>query len=199
MRFRIGPWLYRVRIAREELRDERNNKASALCDREQEIIWISSALPPRHRLKRLLHELRHAWTAEMGTPADSESDADSAASFAVDMMRQLTLQGGEAALTRLTCEGLIDHSQDGIPIGGYCIECKCGSRIALGDVVQSAVVSSEGGDTVARASYCDHCSHWICWTESATALGTPSGRIVSGPTFRRSIGDLTRGALLLCG
>jgi hypothetical protein len=66
-------------------------------------ILISVEVPRDERRVLLFHELRHAWTNQLGRPADdAEADATSVAAFTDELLSQYNVQGGDDALIALT-------------------------------------------------------------------------------------------------
>lgn len=182
MRFRVGPWMYRVQL-REGLQDQHGTAAAGLCDCGNRIIYLSADMPAKRRLSVLLHELRHAWQEAMGTPADEESDANQAASFAADAMRQLLRQGGEIALERLTADGMVDWSAGDGPAEQRSAQCPtCGGLLNM--PIRQGPVEFDPRFAVtaaARAADCEFCGHAVRWLEAMTSAGIPTGRILEGP------------------
>jgi len=74
-------------------------------------IYISGAIPGHQRLSVLLHELRHAWHAEMGRPASEEDECNQVASMMASTMRELIHQGGESAVESLLPGPKADSSE----------------------------------------------------------------------------------------
>jgi len=106
MKFLVGPWTYTVRLV-PNLKNMDGAPACGLCDGVKRVISIDTDVPDQERVSVLFHELRHCWQFEFGRPQNAEDDANQAASFAVDVWRQLMAQGGEAALLLLQ----IDHQR----------------------------------------------------------------------------------------
>jgi Zn-dependent peptidase ImmA (M78 family) len=69
MQFRVGPWVYRVRITENRLYDENGAELAGLFVWRDREILISNAVPVRQRLDVLVHELRHAWREHFGAGA----------------------------------------------------------------------------------------------------------------------------------
>lgn len=103
MIFTVGPWTYRTRIV-HRLMDDTGDKKAGLFEWMTRTIWIAADVPADRRLAVLIHELRHAWQFDFGRPKSDEDDANQAASFCIDVMRQLADQGGEAALMQMRPE-----------------------------------------------------------------------------------------------
>ncbi len=184
MRFRIGPWVYRVEISQGALMHE-GREVAGLCVPSEHRIIISGSLHPRQRLGTLLHELRHAWTAEMGKPLGDEDDANQSASMMASTMRELIRQGGEASLMQLASNGVVDHSLHiaAERVGAECIGC--GGRFSPAQIrTEPAVFEPLGGRLVVhRSLYCDFCGHVQAWSEVATSGGLPSGTPVGAPSL----------------
>lgn len=138
MKFKVGPWIYRVRISEKTLQDECDGEMAGLCDWKNKTIWLSCDLPAMNRLPTLLHELRHAWDNEFGRAASPEDACNQAASFTADVWRQLAMQGGELALVRLTaglkappCQGSDQYVGE-----SYAVSCpRCGTMLASGSII----------------------------------------------------------------
>lgn len=188
MRFRVGPWIYRVRITDGPLHNEHGEECRGLCVYASREILISGLLPPRQRIDTLMHELRHAWRHHFGAPADEESDCNNAASFAVEMMRQLQKQGGEPALMRLTARGIGEEGAAAPDYAGrhtpaQCARC-CTQFNPVAIVTGPAKFDDErGAFFVTRSLYCDYCSHVQVWQEVATQSGQPTGQVAAEPNF----------------
>lgn len=91
MQFRVGPHQYAVRIIAGWITIG-SEKCAATHDWNRGEILISDQVKPAKRRSVLFHELRHAWQAELGRPADEESEASNAASFAEDIVDQFEAQ-----------------------------------------------------------------------------------------------------------
>lgn len=176
MRFRVGPWVYRVRCV--ELDDR-----AGQVDFDRHEILIDDRQRLQARLATLIHELRHAWDRELGRPQWDEDRCNNAASFTADVMRQLAMQGGVAALARMGTP--LD-----VPMTNIGAECAaCGTRYAPHQIHAEPPRFDDAADCLAvdRWLDCEFCGHIQRWTETATVTGSPSGRVVVGPTFHRSI------------
>lgn len=188
MQFRVGPWVYRVRVM-EGLTDENGKPAAGLCDWQNRTIWLAYEIPARRRLSVLLHELKHAWQLELGTPTDREGDANHAASFAADCWRQLDRQGGEPALMRLSPDGVIDHSADvDSPADPRAAQCPaCGGLLNLPIRTGHAEFDAQRSRLIAwRAADCEFCGHLVSWKEAVTSAGVPTGQVIGEPTTSRA-------------
>jgi hypothetical protein len=192
MKFNVGPWVYRVRIATEKLSDVDGHPAAALCLWDERAVLISDKIPAKTRVDVLAHELRHAWQNHLGRPGagDDEGDANNASSFSVDFMRQLARQGGEAALMRLTPDGIVDSSEGphdlAAEVGGA--QCAgCGGGFSPVQIVTepAAFNTPTGSMHIIRSLYCDFCGHVQRWAEGATSLGAPNGQILGSPRLLR--------------
>jgi len=182
MKFRVGPHLYRVRIARKL--SDGAGPAFGLWDFENQAIWLDGEMPVRRRWHVLLHELKHAWRHAMGRPDDDEGDANQSASFAADVLRQLANQGGEMALMRLTEDGVVDHTavaeEPGEPRAAQCPACN--GLLNFPIRTAPAQFDPKWNRLVAtRAADCDYCSRMVSWTEAVTTTGIPTGVVLSGP------------------
>ncbi len=206
MQFRVGPWIYRIRISDAPLVDGEGSPAAALWLWEERVLLISGSIPCNTRIDALVHELRHAWQTHFGRPLDDEGDANNAASFSVDFMRQFLSQGGEAALMRLNCGGIVDDATgpDDLasePAGAQCAGCG-GSFSPAQIVTEPAAYSSASGSLhVVRSLYCDFCGHVQRWTEGATSAGFPNGKIARPPRFIKgeAASEFLRKHGALCG
>jgi hypothetical protein len=98
MRFHVGPWVYRVEISEGPIFADEGPEAMGLCIPSQRKIILSGVIPVRMRLTTLIHELQHAWVAELGCSVDAESMANRMAAFGASIIRQLDEQGGEQSL-----------------------------------------------------------------------------------------------------
>ena len=67
MKFTIGSWTYRLRIATGDLTFEGRSVAGLCRETECEIL-LAGTMPARKRLNVLLHELTHAWIFATGQP-----------------------------------------------------------------------------------------------------------------------------------
>lgn len=186
MKFRVGPWTYRVRISSGPLNDEHGRLADGLICWSDREIWISESLPIEQRQDVLFHELAHAWEHHFGTPNSSEGIANRNSSFATDVTRQFDRQGGTWALCNLSSEGVV---QDGVsekePSSAYAVQChKCSGTIALGNVINSDPLfhRSYRQFVLYRSFYCEHCNITHAWIEGATPAGLPSGRVLNNST-----------------
>jgi len=198
MRFRVGPWVYRVRITDEPIYDENGKEqAGYYVWRDREIL-ISGAIPVRRRLDILCHELRHAWIEHFGQSRDIEGDCNLSSSFTASVMRQLLSQGGEAALMRLNSAGVIDHSARlNIASERMGAECMvCGHRFSpLQVTTEPAQFDTAGGRLVMRRwLYCEFCGHVQRWSELATNSGLPTGSVLDTPELikGREAGEFMR-------
>lgn len=180
MRFRIGPSTYRVRICRGQLIEEGEPVDAITHDG---VILVCGLLNVRRRLKPLIDQLRRVQELEYGALR-----GEAIASFAADVFKQLNAQGGELALARLTSAYTIDAG--GIEdVGAEPVGCECGlcgtkygaHQITTGPPELDPRVSKM---VVAREVECEHCGKTMSWTEGATPLGAPNGRVMSGPEYR---------------
>lgn len=186
MRFRIASEVVRVRVVAGALRDGTGKEVAGLWVWVNHEILISGDLPCQRRPEVLRHELRHAVRDLLGVPADEEGDCNQWATMSRDLERQLGLQGGEWALMRMG-HAEPEHIEELAPSTAYAVECRCGSMIGLGGVVSSKPRLMDGRPVIDRACQCPDCCLWTCWTELVTIGGAPSGRIVSGPEYRKEL------------
>lgn len=186
MKFRVGPHLYRLQI-RKGLVDADGVACDGLCDWEQRIIWLDADVSRRRRLTLLAHELRHAWTHDLGRATDEEGDANQVASFAVDFMRQVLLNGGELALMRLSEDGVVDSAaapaqSPAEPRSAQCPTCNgyLDHPLRTGP----PEFDPEHQRLAAwRSGVCGFCSHRIVWREAVTTMGVPTGMILTAPVL----------------
>lgn len=198
MQFRVGPHQYAVRIIAGWITIG-SEKCAATHDWNRGEILISDQVKPAKRRSVLFHELRHAWQAELGRPADEESEASNAASFAEDIVDQFEAQGGSAALaalepspqTKAPPVPTIEVKASGDPLWETpaercCQQCPtCSATIPPGNIISepATMFAPLGRLSVDRAFYCDSCALLVKWTEGATATGLPNGRLLGGPEF----------------
>jgi len=189
MRFKVGPWEYRLRIKRG-LVDADGVACDGLCDWADRSIWIDSSVQLRRRLFLLVHELRHAWQHDMGRPVDDEADANQVATFTIDVWRQIERNGGEAALMRLDEDGVVNFTaaaprqSPSPPRSAQCPRCNG----YLNHPLQTgpAEFDAEHQRLAAwRKGGCDFCGHDVVWREAVTTLGIPTGEILSPPVLGR--------------
>jgi hypothetical protein len=186
MKFHVGAWVYRVRIAAEPIIHD-GERCQGLCREARREILLSPDLLVAHRFEVLLHELAHAWIFALGSmPVDVEGWCDFVASVSAAAARDLAMNGGEEALFRLmpgespqpmTARLCLTNNR-------YCAKC-------AGTIAGGSVVCVPGGSGLLDLSmYCEHCNHVVYWQETASQTGLPSGTIVGGATFAK--GDAVR-------
>jgi hypothetical protein len=184
MRFRVGPWVYRVKIVEGlQLNGER---VAGLCEWLTRTISIGAHVPVRQRLPVLLHELAHAYREAFGRAAasDDESHCDQAASFAADCWRQLERQGGEDALMRLRPDGVVDRAADveepGEPRAAQCPTC--GGLLDMPIRTGPAEFDPARNRLVCRrGANCEFCGKTVTWRETVTSRGVPTGTVIGEP------------------
>jgi hypothetical protein len=98
----VGPYRWTV-VVEKDLTDElvRGEPLSGLCEPARRRILLDADLPLRRRWDVLLHELAHAWDAELGKPIDDEARANRVAAVAAQAELDLTRSGGRRALDAL--------------------------------------------------------------------------------------------------
>jgi len=106
MRFRVGPYVYRVRVTEEPLVDQRTGETllGEAVFHSKELL-VSGAVQPTSRLEVLLHELKHAWLFHFPPPANEEQHCSFFAAVSEQAMLDLAEQGGVEALARLSPSG----------------------------------------------------------------------------------------------
>src|SRR4051812_41508614 len=100
MRYRVGPWEYRVRIAEAPI-VVAGKRRLGLCKEAERLILISPEGREGGGLKGLFHELSHAWIFETGEPATVEGWCDLISTVTVSLNRDLAIHGGETMLERM--------------------------------------------------------------------------------------------------
>lgn len=189
MRFRVGPWVYRIVISDGQLLDEQGAAREGLCVWSDRTIWISGALALEQRVEVLFHELAHAWEHHFGTPADAEGMANQSSSFATDVWNQLQRQGGAWMLARLKADG-VAVADGGTPNTSYAVSCgQCGTMVAIGSVRTSPAMfdAQLACPVVHREFTCEHCDTVQSWTEGITPGGKPNGVVLNGPTIGKPL------------
>lgn len=184
MHFDIAGTRYDVAIApRPIIRDGQPCKAK--LDATARRILISDQLPRPERRRALVHELRHAWTAAHGRPADDEGDADDVAAMFEAVTQQLDRQGGTAALEALDPDAPPALARSvATPTGGNSIDCGgCGARVMVGSVNNGPPKwnVTYGQYVVARWMECEACGGFTAWHEVSTQAGEPVGTFVPYP------------------
>lgn len=180
MRFRIGPSTYRVRICPGQLVWE-DEPVDAVT--HNGVILICGLLNARRRLQPLLEQLRHMHALHYGALHD-----EAIASWAADMFKQLAAHGGELALSRLTSDCTIDAG--GVAdVGAEPVGCecgKCGTKYAGHQILTGTPTLDPrlAIMVVPREVECEFCNVVMSWTEGATGLGAPNGRVISGPQYK---------------
>lgn len=179
MRFLVGPYRYKLRIASEPICHE-GNEATATISENDRMISVSPDCPPRNRLAAVAHELLHGWVYASGEPSDLEGWCDLAATMAVALLNDLRCQGGEEAIMGLEPgECLSATTARAIPGSNYqCAKCR-------GTIAGGVCGPSETPGILQLAIYCDHCEHVQRWNETAGASGFPSGLKIGLPRFER--------------
>lgn len=178
MRFRIGPWVHRVRICAGQLIVD---GAPADAQTHDGVILLCGLLAPRRRIGPLLDQLRQIHEKHYGPLVGAALPT-----FIADVMRQLRAQGDEPALMRLGPDmadagGAEDVAAE--PVGCECGLCgtKYGShQITTGPPELDPVIAKM---IVRRWVDCDFCGLTMTWCEGATPAGAPNGRVTSGPEF----------------
>src|SRR6185437_4835142 len=91
MLFQVGPWTYRVEIARTLVNDK-NEPILGRCDLDSMIIYVAADVSPQARLNVVLHELRHAWRFHFPAPRTDEEEADFSATITAAAYRDIRRQ-----------------------------------------------------------------------------------------------------------
>lgn len=194
MKFKVGPWVYRVSISSGDVFDRHGNLCDGLCNWSDRSIVIRGSLPIEQRYETLVHEIEHAWQHHFGVPSDAEGLAGRNASFAVDVARQLERMGGINALARLTCRGICEDGADPeTPRTTFQVQCPvCQGKILVSDLRQSdpRFDASLRSLVVIRHFRCEHCGAKARWNEECTSMGIPNGCIIGEPVVSRASSSL---------
>jgi hypothetical protein len=188
VKFQVGPFAYTVRVADEPLADDVGLPAMSIHSWSERTIWICPTLPAEQRAEAAMRELARAWLRHVGLPERNEDRAAWMATFAIAVWNEFTRQGGAAALARLDDHQVIDDQSpaaDHLPTATYAIECKqCGGKIAIGSVINARPRFAPEHDRIVidRVARCEHCNLTLRWTETATMLGQPAGRVLVRPS-----------------
>lgn len=180
MRFRIGPWVYRVRVCEGSLAVD-GRRVDGMAHGGE--ILLCGLIPGRDRLRPLLDQLRRLHELHYGALS-----GEGVGTFAADVMRQLRAQGDEPALMRLTSPDqlvAVDADTPSEPVGCEC--GRCGTRYGEHQIATGAPAldAKHARMAVSRAVYCDFCGVTMSWSEGATPAGGPNGRVMSGPAYSR--------------
>lgn len=180
MKFRVGPWLYRVRICPGPLIAE---GAPADAMTHERTILLCGTLNPRHRLKPLLDQLRRIHETHYGY-----LQGDGVTTFTADVLRQLRAQGDEPTLMRLTPEGSDAGGCEDVAAEPVGCECGlCGTKYAEHQITTGPpeLDAKLAKMVVRRWVECDFCARVMTWCEGATPAGNPNGRVTSGPEYTK--------------
>lgn len=180
MRFAVGPYRYKLRIADEPIFLD-GQESFAVVSESDRTITLSPKCLPRNRLPVIAHELTHAWCFACGEPTTLESWCDLAATMAAALLKDLRCQGGEEALTRLEPGESLSAKTATLHLtrNRYCMKCE--ATIA-GYGVQC--LPADNGE-LELALYCEGCGHVQRWRETASESGLPSGAVIGQPCFER--------------
>lgn len=192
MKFRIGPWTYRVEVTREpaKLTDEFGKLCDGRCSWSDRVIYIDEYLALEQRHETLTHELSEAYEHHFGTVADHESLMQRQSTINADINRQFDAQGGIATLARMTSTGMRQHGNNvEMPSTTYSAQCPyCQTMIAIGSIINSAPRFDAIAKSLVldRSFTCENCDRKIAWVEGATVTGLPNGNVVVAPTIERT-------------
>lgn len=180
MRFRVGPWLYRVRVCPGPLF---HDGVAADATTHERVILLCGLLNPQHRLQPLLDQLRRIHETHYGA-----LHGKAVTTFTADVLRQLRSQGDEPALMRLSAEGSDAGGVEDVGAEPVGCECgKCGTRYAEHQITTGApeLDPNLAKMVVRRWVECEFCNLVMTWCEGATPAGNPNGRVTSGPEYTK--------------
>jgi hypothetical protein len=178
VKFRVPPAIYRVKVCAGELRLD-GKRVAALTHRRE--IHISGDIHPAERSEALYDQLRRLFEQHHGPMS-----ASGIAAFTTDFSRQLQSQGGEAALMRLSVEGIVVAGDvEDVAAEPTGCECgQCGTRYAPQQIRTGAPFTFNTGQLARpREVDCDFCGKVMAWVEGCTQAGAPTGRVLSGPNY----------------
>lgn len=182
MKFRIESKVITIGVCPGPLLRDGEPRGAVLHGRE---LLIAGDVVPADRLTVLVDQLRMLWEANAGVAMPSTA----VASFFVNVHRQLLAQGGEPTLMRLGADGMVDAGGvDHLGADPVSVQCgRCGSLVAPGSIATGGPEFDHriGKMVVRRSVECEHCDDVMSWTEGLTAAGTPNGRVVAGPFYRK--------------
>lgn len=182
MKFRIESKVFTVGICPGPLLRDGVVRGAVVHGRE---LLIAGDVERADRLTVLTDQMRMLWELNAGVPMPPTA----VASFFVNLHRQLLSQGGEPTLMRLDVDGMVDaggvDDLGSEPVGAQC--GRCGTKFAPGDIATAGpeLDASRGKMVVRRSIDCDFCNDVMSWTEGATPAGTPNGRVIAGPFYRK--------------
>lgn len=181
MKFRIGPWMYRLRITEGPLVHEGVPCLSACLQSPREIL-IAGDCPVADRGRAMYTELTRAWTFEKGIPASADGWLALAASMAMQATIDLNQQGGILALRSLRPAESADGAAARLGLSRERVCGTCGGSVAGGSVGCSPAADKPG--IVDLELYCEFCGQTQFWQEAQTIAGMPSGIVVGEAYFR---------------
>lgn len=177
---------YPIEIAEKPL--WRNGAACmALLQLNPRRILLSPSLPAADRYRELLHELRHAWTSELGVPGSDEVDARDVATFCDAMTEQLEAQGGRVALMALQPRAINYKGPFMSPALNSRHGCKvCGADTMSGSVRQTNFRMHDAYrvHVADREFDCEACGATNRWTEICDENGVPMGQPCPGVEYQ---------------
>lgn len=223
MKFRVGPWIYRVRVMDVPIVENGVELLGQAVMQYREI-RVSPVVAADHRFNVVLHELKHAWLFHFPQPRTDEEQCNLSAAIMASMYEDLNNQGGVVALENMTPDlppgaderrrlvpvemDLFGESQRFAPpqcvqpwetlatSSGDRAQCRdCGLIVAGGSIVSGDAKwdDNAAGVVIVRTLYCPHCDHLQEWTEGANLKGKPNGSVVGEPRF---VGGEKRDAFL---
>lgn len=190
MHFRIGPTCYRIKISELPLTDSDDLPVASQYSWKHGVIELSCAIPSQRRLDAMMYELARAWEFHLGVPNSADGRANRMSSFTIDVWRQIELQGGASELYRLSGDGMATSAtvcEDLPSIEAYATSCpRCNGTIGVGEIINSSArfCAKHARLVIDRCVRCDHCKITVAWTEAATTLGGPTGKVLAGPFVR---------------
>lgn len=181
MRFKVGPWVFRVSISTGPI-THTGEEVMGLCFPDDRKILISHKVPAGGRMAVLLHELTHAWCFSGSQPSDLEGWCDLNAMIFTQALRDLRAQGGEPAIERLQPGETLSPttSRLNLTTARYCHACT--GTVGIASVV---IEQTDKPGIVQMTIYCPHCDHLQRWREVSTEDGQPSGMMVGTPRIVR--------------
>ncbi|MEM6553786.1 MAG: hypothetical protein AAF750_16835 [Planctomycetota bacterium] len=94
MRFRVGPFEYRLELVEDDIRFE-GEVCLGLCDNTAQVLYVSAACSPTQRLQVLCHEYMEAWWYHFGqTASDKEGWCDLFGLAMTQFVQDLMESGG---------------------------------------------------------------------------------------------------------
>lgn len=210
MKFNVGPWVFRVRVAEERMFDCGGGELLGRVDFSKREVQLSPECRAEQRLDTVLHELAHIWRRLFAVPNEEEQACDFFAAMTRQAMVDFAKEGGVITLmrmkpepapdeepvpatdpwphgARLVAADYIDSSESTAKPHGARAQClTCELEVTGGMVAMLRNWWSDEHAGLLRdcAMYCPHCGHVQIVTVGCDDAGRPNGTVIPSSARR---------------